>query len=49
LARARAEASRDDALIAHLRLTIEEVLRDLFEARSERNARLLDQQVLDQM
>jgi transposase len=49
LARARAEASNADALIAHLRLTIEKMRRDLFGARSERKARLLDRQVLDQM
>jgi hypothetical protein len=49
LARARAEASNADALIAHLRLTIEKMRRDLFGARSERKARLLDRQGLDQM
>jgi len=49
LARARAEASNADALIAHLRLTIEKMRRDLFGVRSERKARLLDRQVLDQM
>jgi transposase len=43
LARSRAEASNADALIAHLRLTIEKMRRDLFGVRSERKARLLDQ------
>jgi transposase len=43
LARARAEASSTQALIAHLRLTIEKLKRDLFGPRNERKARLLDQ------
>lgn len=47
LARSRAEASNADALIAHLRLTIEKMQRDLFGVRSERKARLLDQMELE--
>jgi transposase len=43
LAQARAEASSTQALIAHLRLTIEKLKRDLFGPRNERKARLLDQ------
>jgi transposase len=46
LARARAEASSAEALIAHLRLTIEKLKRDIFGPRSERKARLLDQMEL---
>ena len=46
LARARAEASNAEALIAHLRLTIEKLKRDLFGPRNERKARLLDQMEL---
>src|SRR5688500_12015550 len=46
LARARAEASSAEALIAHLRLTIEKLKRDLFGPRNERKARLLDQMEL---
>ncbi len=40
---ARAEASSAEALIAHLRLMIEKLKRDLFGPRNERKARLLDQ------
>lgn len=47
LARARAEASSTQALIAHLRLTIEKLKRDLFGPRNERKARLLDQMELE--
>ena len=46
LAQARAEASSAEALIAHLRLTIEKLRRDLFGPRNERKARLLDQMEL---
>ena len=46
LAQARAEASSAEALIAHLRLTIEKLKRELFGPRSERKARLLDQMEL---
>ncbi|HVP98709.1 MAG TPA: IS66 family transposase [Roseiarcus sp.] len=47
LATARAEASNNQALVAHLRLTIEKMRRELFGARSERKARLLDQMELE--
>jgi transposase len=43
LTRARAEASSAEALIAHLRLTIEKMRREIYGPRSERKARLLDQ------
>jgi transposase len=43
LAQARAEASTTQALIVHLRLTIEKLKRDLFGPRNERKARLIDQ------
>src|SRR5262252_9695384 len=46
LAQARAEASSAEALIAHLRLTIEKLKRDLFGPRNERKARLIDQMEL---
>src|SRR5579875_1637417 len=46
LARARAEVSSAEALIAHLRLSIEKMRRELYGARSERKARLLDQMEL---
>jgi transposase len=46
LAQARAEASSTEALVMHLRLTIEKLKRDLFGARNERKARLLDQMEL---
>ena len=45
-ARARAEASSADALIAHLRLAIEKMRRELYGQRSERKAHLLDQMEL---
>jgi transposase len=45
-ASARAEASSTEALVMHLRLTIEKLKRDLFGPRSERKARLLDQMEL---
>jgi transposase len=43
---ARGEASSAEALIAHLRLMIEKLKRDLFGPRNERKARLLDQMEL---
>jgi transposase len=43
LAAARAKASDDEALIAHLKLQIEKLNRDRYGPRSERTARLLDQ------
>ena len=46
LARARAEASSAEALIAHLRLGIEKMRRELYGQRAERKARLLDQMEL---
>jgi len=46
LARERARASSTEALIAHLRLTIEKLRREMFGPRSERQARLLDQMEL---
>ena len=46
LTQARAEASSAEALIAHLRLTIEKLKRDLFGPRNERKARLIDQMEL---
>jgi transposase len=46
LVQARAEASSAEALIAHLRLTIEKLKRDLFGPRNERKARLIDQMEL---
>ena len=47
LAQARAEASNAEALIAHLRLTIEKMRREVYGQRSERSARLLDQMELE--
>jgi len=47
LARARAQASSAEALIAHLRLTIEKMRREMYGPRSERKARLLDQLELE--
>ena len=47
LARARAEASSAEALIAHLRLAIEKMRCELYGQRSERKARLLDQMGLE--
>jgi transposase len=47
LARARAEASSAEALIAHLRLAIEKLRRELYGQRTERKARLLDQMELE--
>jgi transposase len=43
LAQVRAEASSATALIAHLKLQIEKLNRELYGPRSERTARLLDQ------
>jgi transposase len=45
-ANARAEASSTEALLVHLRLTIEKLKRDLFGTRNERKARLVDQMEL---
>src|SRR5436190_9312508 len=42
-AAARAQQSDDQPLIAHLKLQIEKLNRDLYGPRSERTARLLDQ------
>src|SRR5258707_6198334 len=42
-ARARAELSDNEALIAHLELRIEKLKRELYGQRSERTARLLEQ------
>jgi transposase len=47
LAQARAEASSVEALVVHLRLTIEKLKRDLFGPRNERKARLIDQMELE--
>jgi transposase len=47
LARARAEASSAEALIAHLQLAIEKMRRELYGQRAERKARLLDQMELE--
>src|SRR6478752_574342 len=46
LAVARAKASEDEALIAHQRLQIEKLTRQLYGPRSERTVRLLDQMEL---
>jgi hypothetical protein len=43
---AQARLSADQALIAHLKLQIEKMRRELFGPRSERTARLLDQMEL---
>jgi hypothetical protein len=47
LAQARAEAANAAALIAHQRLTIEKMRRELYGTRSERKMRLLDQLELE--
>jgi len=47
LMQARARELSADALIAHLRLTIEKMRREAFGQRSERGARLLDQMELE--
>src|SRR3954454_15569794 len=46
LAVSRAKAADDEALIAHQRLQIEKLTRQLYGARSERRVRLLDQMEL---
>jgi transposase len=46
VAQARAEATSTEALVVHLRLTIEKLKRDLFGPRNERKARLIDQMEL---
>jgi transposase len=45
-AAAKAKASSDEALIAHLKLQIEKMRREHFGSRSERTARLIDQMEL---
>jgi transposase len=45
-ANARAEAASAEALVVHLQLTIEKLKRDLFGARNERKARLIEQMEL---
>jgi transposase len=47
LAQVRAQASSTEALIAHLRLTIEKMRREIYGPRSERKARLIDQMELE--
>ena len=47
LAQRRAEAASAEALIGHLRLTIEKLRREIFGPRNERKARLLDQLELE--
>jgi transposase len=47
LARARAKVSSAEVLIAHQRLAIEKLRRELYGQRSERKARLLDQMELE--
>ena len=47
LAQARAAASSAEALVAHLRLAIEKMRRELYGQRSERKMRLLDQMELE--
>ena len=42
-ASAQADLSSSEALIAHLKLAIEKLRRELYGTRSERTARLLDQ------
>ena len=46
LAQARAKASDDAALIAHQKLVIEKLKRELYGPRSERTSRILDQMEL---
>jgi transposase len=46
LAQARAKASDDAALIAHQKLVIEKLKRELYGSRSERTSRILDQMEL---
>jgi hypothetical protein len=45
-ARAQADLSSTEALIAHLKLAIEKLRRELYGSRSERKARLLEQMEL---
>jgi hypothetical protein len=47
LAQVRAQASSTEALIAHLRLAIEKMRREIYGPRSERKARLIDQMELE--
>lgn len=46
-ARTVAESSNREAFIAHLKLQIEKLRRELYGSRSERKARLLDQKELE--
>jgi len=47
--RALADVSGAEALIAHLKLAIEKLRRELYGSRSERGRKLADSQMLDQM
>ena len=47
LVQARADKSSAEALISHLRLTIEKLKREIFGPRNERKARLIDQMELE--
>src|SRR3954447_17990838 len=47
LAQARADKSSAEALITHLRLTIEKLKREIYGPRNERRARLIDQMELE--
>jgi transposase len=47
LAQARADKSSAEALITHLRLTIEKLKREIYGPRNERKARLIDQMELE--
>jgi len=49
MARAQAVNSSTEALIAHLKLAIEKMRRELYGSRFERGRKLVDQQILDQM
>jgi hypothetical protein len=46
-ANAQADLSSSEALIAHLKLVIEKLRRELYGRRSERSARLLDSRKAD--
>ena len=46
-ANAQADLTSTEALIAHLKLAIEKLRRELYGSRSERKARLLDQMELE--
>src|SRR5712671_6558226 len=47
LVQARADKSSAEALITHLRLTIEKLKREIYGPRNERKARLIDQMELE--